>query len=152
MDFYGRQGAVFLVDTADYTDGALRSELFQLVLEKQSAVWIRQGRTSVGTLNRIVYPEECQLARSTYTNLVFRDCSVGSSSSENILGLRFLARHLVTFNFPKSVMYLKTTTFAPLEDDTSTIQPNLQGGAHGRQPLRSETNRTSAAAASPRSP
>ena len=32
------------------------------------------------------------------------------------------------------------------------VLPNEQGGANGRQPLRSETNRTSAAAASRRSP
>jgi hypothetical protein len=138
MDFYDRRGAAFLLDTADYTDGALRSDLFRLVAEKQSAVWIRQGRTSAGSLNRLVYPEECQMAGSTYTNLVFRDCSVGSSSSENILGLRFLARHLVTFNFPKSVMYLKVTSLAPPEISTSTIQPNPQARTGGSRAARGQ--------------
>lgn len=36
--------------------------------------------------------------------------------------------------------------------DSTNIPPNPQGGANGRQPLRSETNPTSSAAASRRSP
>lgn len=32
----------------------------------------------------------------------------------NVLGLRFLARHLVTFDFPESKMYLKKTSTSPL--------------------------------------
>src|SRR5207244_13623223 len=34
-----------------------------------------------------------------------------------ILGLRFLARHLVTFDFPKRTMYLKQTSIGPLPDE-----------------------------------
>jgi hypothetical protein len=33
----------------------------------------------------------------------------------NVLGLRFLARHLVTLDFPNQKMYLKQTSVAPLE-------------------------------------
>jgi len=33
------------------------------------------------------------------------------------LGLRFLARHLVTFDFPKRTMYLKQTSVGPLFDE-----------------------------------
>jgi hypothetical protein len=41
------------------------------------------------------------------------------SGGNNLLGLSFLERHLVTFNFPKRVMYLKRTTTGPLENDYS---------------------------------
>jgi hypothetical protein len=34
----------------------------------------------------------------------------GSPDFRNIIGLRFLARHLVTFNFPKRTMYLLRTS------------------------------------------
>jgi len=50
----------------------------------------------------------------------------------NLLGLSLLARHLVTFNFPKRVMYLKRTAIGPLEKDYSftnvqdTAQHSLQ--------------------------
>ena len=33
--------------------------------------------------------------------------------AQNWIGLRFLARHLVTFNFPKRMMYLKQTSASP---------------------------------------
>jgi hypothetical protein len=35
----------------------------------------------------------------------------------NVIGLRFLARHLVTLNFPKRTMYLKRTSPGPLVDE-----------------------------------
>ncbi|TMP97794.1 MAG: hypothetical protein E6L09_12645 [Verrucomicrobia bacterium] len=37
----------------------------------------------------------------------------------NLIGLQFLARHLVTLNFPKRMMYLKRTSVGPLTDDGS---------------------------------
>lgn len=46
----------------------------------------------------------------TYTNLCV---SLGA----NVVGLRFLARHLVTFDFPQRTMYLKQTSVGPLVDE-----------------------------------
>jgi hypothetical protein len=46
----------------------------------------------------------------TYTNI-----HVGVVERANVLGLRFLARHLVTLNFPKQAMYLKQTSIGPLQ-------------------------------------
>ena len=40
------------------------------------------------------------------------------SSGGNTVGLRFLARHLVTLNFPKRMMYLKRTSVGPLIDES----------------------------------
>jgi hypothetical protein len=37
------------------------------------------------------------------------------ASNENIIGLRFLARNLVTFDFPNHAMYLKPGYPAALE-------------------------------------
>jgi hypothetical protein len=36
--------------------------------------------------------------------------------------MRFLARHLVTFNFPKGVMYLKRVTSAPLKQVNARLE------------------------------
>jgi hypothetical protein len=46
----------------------------------------------------------------TYTNLI-----VGVEEQANLLGLRFLARHLVTLDFPNKRLYLKQTRAGPLE-------------------------------------
>jgi len=67
----------------------------------------------------------------------------------NDLGLRFLERHLVTFNFPKQTMYLKRRTIGSLEDKRPKTPAKPPAG---RQPFGSETDRTPAAAASRRSP
>ena len=42
----------------------------------------------------------------------------------NLIGLQFLARHLVTFNFPKRIMYLKRTSVGPLavEDNSGNAR------------------------------
>jgi hypothetical protein len=57
-----------------------------------------------------VHLQECDWAGETYTNLNVR-------TGGNIIGLGFLARHLVTFDFPKRVMYLKQTSTGPLIDE-----------------------------------
>lgn len=46
----------------------------------------------------------------SYTNLL-----IGHDG--NLIGLRFLARHLVTLDFPHRAMYLKQTTSSPLTGD-----------------------------------
>ena len=60
------------------------------------------------------YFRECVWNGETYTNIVVRDAKgVVAASGVNVLGLRFLARHLVTFDFPKRAMYLKQTSIGP---------------------------------------
>jgi hypothetical protein len=46
---------------------------------------------------------------ASYTNIL-----LAAVDHANVLGLRFLARHLVTLNFPKRTMYLKQTSAGPL--------------------------------------
>jgi hypothetical protein len=50
---------------------------------------------------------------TTYTNLVIHKNSDGINANI-ILGLRLMARNLVTFDFPKQTMYLKQTSVGPL--------------------------------------
>jgi hypothetical protein len=56
-----------------------------------------------GDTNDWVHLPQCFWDGQTYTDL-----DVGTEG--NILGLRFLARHLVTFDFPRRTMYLKLAT------------------------------------------
>jgi hypothetical protein len=53
---------------------------------------------------------ECDWAGETYTNL---NVQIGG----DVIGLAFLARHLVTFDFPKRTMYLKKTSSGPLANE-----------------------------------
>lgn len=53
---------------------------------------------------------ECVWDTGNYTNLL-----IGRGA--NLIGLRFLARHLVTLDFPQRSLYLKQTSSGPLEGD-----------------------------------
>ena len=91
------------------------------------------GRVDKGAIKghdsgRVRLPE-CVWDGQTYTNLV-----VGVGEQANLLGLRFLARHLVTLDFPRQTMYLKQTSAGPLAGERQKRQSNEQGGADGRQP------------------
>jgi len=52
------------------------------------------------------------LPRCVWNGEAYNDLLIGSGV--NSIGLRFLARHLVTLNFPKQAMYLKWITSDPL--------------------------------------
>jgi hypothetical protein len=56
-----------------------------------------------------VHLQKCNWSGETYSNLVV-------AGGANVVGLRFLARHLVTLDFPKQTMYLKKRNVSPLVD------------------------------------
>jgi hypothetical protein len=58
---------------------------------------------------------DCVWDGETYSNL-----AVAAVGHANVLGLNFFARHLVTLDFPKRMMYLKQTSVGPLVGDSST--------------------------------
>jgi hypothetical protein len=98
------------VDTALAFDGALGSKIFQQAVDKQKDVSIWHGGGHGGDkFRRAAFPEGV-VGNQTYKDLLM----VERPSGENFLGLRFLARHLVTFNFPSRTLYLKPLTLAPL--------------------------------------
>jgi hypothetical protein len=71
------------------------------------------GRADVGKPPDKVYAvrlPKCVWDNQTYTNLLV----FTGRADANLLGLGFLARHLVTFDFPNAVLYLKQTSVGPL--------------------------------------
>jgi len=83
-----------LIDSGWYIDGRVEG------------IDLKSSRT--GNLPSIVWNGD------TYTNL-----NVQSAQNANMLGLRFLARHLVTFDFPDMTIYLKQTSVGPLPPNKS---------------------------------
>ena len=63
-----------------------------------------------GHNSRWAHLSECVWGGNTYTNV---NVLIGGNS----IGLRLLARHLVTFDFPKQVMYLKQISEGPLVNE-----------------------------------
>lgn len=109
IDFYGNpfvhesflgKGGKSIIDTGCNFDGLLTTKLFRQ--------WTNGWPTvPAGAAN---FPNG-QLAGLNYTNL-FLD----RHDSDNLIGLSFLARNLVTLNFPKRTMYLRQRSVGPLAE------------------------------------
>jgi hypothetical protein len=100
---FHERSAELLVDTGCFADGYLDQALFTAVVRAQK-VNLRSGN-----------PEFAELPKCVWNGETYSDIVVGKGKRQNLIGVRFLARHLVTFNFPKGVMYLKRVTSAPLK-------------------------------------
>lgn len=62
----------------------------------------------------------------TYTNLSLHKCPfLLSWREQKSIGLQFLARHLVTVNFPKQRLYLQRRSVGPLPDGMDALKESL---------------------------
>ncbi len=120
----GGEVANLSIDTGYNKDGALNSKLFRR--EVQERTLRLEGDTVDGKKPSSAWLPECVWNGETYTNLI-----VGSQDL-NVLGLRFLARHLVTFDFPKRTIYLKQKSVGPLVDE------NMEAAAEFLKNLKEE--------------
>ena len=103
----GGKGTQLLIDTGGLVDGVMKPRLPPQEIRKQ-----RGDVTTGGTAH---FPE-CVWEGETYTNITINTWPI-HAQDPNTLGLRFLARHLVTLDFPKRTMYLKRTSIGPLVDE-----------------------------------
>jgi len=104
----GVKGQGSLIDTGCNFDGLLTPQLFRK--------WTNHWESPVCELSGCAVFPNGQFGGATYTNL---DLHVYPG---NVVGLRFLARNLVTLNFPKQTMYLKQRSVGPLPEDTQLFE------------------------------
>ena len=102
----GEKGARLRIDAGYDSDGGMEHGL----LRRQ--VWRHKG-AAMG--ERAAFFPECTWDGQTYTNLIIGTWPT-HTQAPNLMGLRFLARHLVTFDFPRRTIYLKRTSIGPLPD------------------------------------
>lgn len=116
-----------LIDTGHSDDGALEPGILRREV---------QARTlrPVPDPNDANEPRAACLAESVWNGERYRDLVLAngrntreSDDGENSLGLRFLARHLVTFDFPHRTMYLKKTRTGPLVDKRRLAETKTAG-------------------------
>ena len=103
-----------LMDTVYANDSRWKSRELPITYARLDTGWPDDGRVE-GTARGTVHLAKCIWDDQTYTNLV-----VNEGTNANIMGLGFMARHLVTFDFPGRVMYLKQTSVGPLVDKDKT--------------------------------
>jgi hypothetical protein len=93
----------FIVDTGCETSGALTKDSFRLVVAKGH---LKPVDTSMAAFAGVVESGQVRVDRVTagpfeYHGLIF------SEAKGSLLGLGFLSRHVVTFDFPHDRLYLK---------------------------------------------
>jgi hypothetical protein len=110
----GGEDLALLVDTGADCDGLLEPKLFRREVEEQK---LRVPAAAGQEPNNLGLPQRVWNG-ATYTDLWVRNGahSTDGASGESSLGLRFLARHLVTLDFPHRTLYLKQVRRGPLID------------------------------------
>jgi hypothetical protein len=134
-DFMEARDAAIGVDTGAYDDGSSSQELLQQAMETHEGEWITFWKDGSGAPSEAHF-NDGKIGDFTYPDLILAN----GHKNENCIGLRFLARHLVTFNFPKRTMYLLRQSNAALPDNTTALIESLGDGAGdaaiGRQVYR----------------
>jgi len=129
VSLVGGQDANVLIDTGYDGDGALEPGLFRRQVREQR-LHVNEDATKDQEPNNVGLPR-CVWNGATYTDLWLGNGSDSTEgeSGENSLGLRFLARHLVTFDFPHRTLYLKRISCGPLVDDELAAAGRAAGGS-----------------------
>ena len=93
----------WLIDTGCNLDGMVTPKLFRRLLREGKAqrfpIKVLEGFK--GRAPELISVPTCIWGGETYTNLVVE------AGHPKLIGMKFLARHLVTFDFPNRMMYLK---------------------------------------------
>jgi hypothetical protein len=100
-NLFGAQGPHSLIDSGYDTDGWLMPRFYQQWTNQAARPVKGKARSPKGMFGGESYPQ-----------ISMRVENVESDG----IGLPFLARHLVTLDFPKHTMYLKRTSIGPLPD------------------------------------
>jgi len=95
------KGTELLIDTGDNVDGAV----------EQGAL---KGHYMTRFAHAVIETRALRLTKCIWDGQTYTKIKVGTAEDANRLGLRFLARHLVTLDFPRKTMYLKQTSVGPL--------------------------------------
>jgi hypothetical protein len=129
----GGQDTDLLIDTGSDCDAHLKPELFRQEIREQR-LRVPADTTQDQEPNDVELPR-CVWHGATYTDLWVRSGkdAARDGGGENALGLRFLARHLVTFDFPHRTLYLKQTSRGPLITRAMAAAAQAAGDSAFRQ-------------------
>jgi hypothetical protein len=93
----------FMVDTGHSQTGSLEERTFRLIMSQKKAKTIE---ASFNTLGGTIKEREARINDLVIGSLHYRDL-IFSELDSSILGLEFLARHRVIFDFPNRKLYLE---------------------------------------------
>ncbi len=122
----GVDGVDSEIDTGETFTGRLEPRLFDGAIRDGNASVNAKGvvRFSGVHATRTGRFSKCRFGKDTYRDLILDE------SRPTAIGLRFLARHLVTLNYPRMKMYLKRrTSDLPVDQDDMSGLSLAQKGA-----------------------
>jgi len=93
----------FMIDTGHSSTGSLEERVFQQILSQKKA---RTIEASFITMGGVIREREARINDLSIGSLHYRDL-IFSELDSSILGLEFLARHSVIFDFPNRRLYLE---------------------------------------------
>jgi hypothetical protein len=120
-DFFGQSDERFCIDTGCNFDGMLLPKKFQSELKKQTVGWTSEIKSPAGASVQRTFFDKFVF----HDNVCYREVLLADSRYGNFIGLHFLARHLVTLNFPKQTMYLQRWSVESFADETRCFLEGL---------------------------
>jgi len=93
----------FTIDTGSIATGTLDRRIFEEILSKENLI---TSETLASTASGLVKSKTARIDRLSIGSFEYQDL-IFSEGDVNNLGLDFLSRHLITFDFPNNKIYLK---------------------------------------------
>jgi len=93
----------FIIDTGDNSTGALNREIFKNILAKKQ---MKTSETLFATAAGTICSRQARIDKFSVGSFEYQDLIFGEGNWSS-LGLSFLSRHIVTFDFPNSKVYFK---------------------------------------------
>lgn len=103
-DFLGAGSSYFRLDSGCYSDAELKPATFRKVLAGQKAAEPIQIKPPAGKQYSEAFIDHFSSHGQNQDFMVLDSCP---ALGENLIGVRYLMRNLVTINFPKRIMYLQ---------------------------------------------
>jgi len=122
-----------MMDTGFYqfADGTLPPGLIRPAFQNRTAFGTPVFLTfTQDTANQIFLFPTMVIGGQTYKDLRFLELLVKGSRVQGFIGLRFMARHVVTFDFPKREVYLRLINEGQPETEVERIDP-AEASQHG---------------------
>jgi predicted aspartyl protease len=104
----------FVIDTGANSTGGLDSEIFKNTLSEKE---LKTSEILFATASGVIRKREMRIKSLSVGSLNYADLIFGEANMSH-LGLSFLSRHIVTFDFPNSRMYLTKSKGFKKVDET----------------------------------
>lgn len=102
---FGKKDVKLLVDTGDAIDARVEEDVFKRLADGKNTKLVPIkiiGEIAKGSpIPKLIMVPNCAWNGESYTNVILE------KGRPTLIGLRFLGRHTVTFDFPNRMMYLK---------------------------------------------